>query len=163
VSLFLLEERFLVANRQSEDADDNSVDIELTGNTLSIYWFMYRFNEPFSAREIQRQLGLSSSSVSLHHLNKLIDLGFVSTDEHGRYILKHKEKLGQMNMFVGFGRLFIPRLAVYASVCSGFFISYLLILWQFMTPATSLFFVSHLLITIALWFESIKVWNLQPF
>ena len=145
-----------------ESTNNNLENNELYGNTLSIYWFMFRENRPYSAREIQRRVGLSSSSLALHHLNKLIDLGLVTTDDFGAYILARRVRTGLLSMYIGSGRFFMPRYALYAAASTGFLLSYLLFLMFFLNPAGLILLVGHVLITILLWIETIKVLNLQP-
>ncbi len=144
------------------DILSSSDNQELYGNTLSIYWFMYRENEPHSAREIQRRVGLSSSSLALHHLKKLIDMGLVKTDQWGAYIVARRERTGLMSMFIGSGRFFMPRFAIYASISTGFLLSYLLYLSLFLSQAGLILLVGHALITIMLWIETIRIMRLQP-
>jgi hypothetical protein len=135
---------------------------ELNGNTLSIYWFIFRENKPYSAREIQRQVGLSSSSLALHHLNKLIDMGLVTTDDFGAYILARRLRTGLLSLYVGSGRFFMPRFALYAAASTGFLLSYMMFLMFFLSPAGFILLISHILITIMLWVETIKILRLQP-
>jgi hypothetical protein len=51
--------------------------VELTGTTLRVYRYLYRMGKPCGIREIQRGLGLSSSSVALYHVRKLLDAGLI--------------------------------------------------------------------------------------
>lgn len=145
-----------------ESSTDASVEKELNGNTLSVYWFMIRENKSHSAREIQRQVGLSSSSLALHHLNKLIDLGYVMTDEWGGYVVARRVRTGLLSLFVGYGRFFVPRFAVYASVWTGFLVSYLLLLTFYLNPAGLVLLAGHALVAAVLWFEAVRAWRLQP-
>jgi predicted DNA-binding transcriptional regulator len=41
---------------------------KLEGNTLSIYTYIVRSDGPVGLRTITREVGLSSSSVTYHHL-----------------------------------------------------------------------------------------------
>ena len=136
---------------------------ELNGTTLTVYWFMLRDNKPRSAREIQRKTGLSSSSLSLHHLNKLIELELVKTDKHGQYIVAKKVRTGILKLYVGIGSFFVPRVMVYASIASGFLGSYALFLLPNLGFQGMILFASLILFTIVLWIETTKVWKLQPF
>ena len=104
------------------DSSDDEFGGELKGNTLLIYWYMIRVNKPLGAREIQRKTGLSSSSLALHHLNKLIELGLVKTDKWGQYIVARRVAPGLLSMYVGTGRLFAPRFVLYAIFFTSIFI-----------------------------------------
>ena len=135
---------------------------ELHGNTLSVYWFMVRENQPHSAREIQRRVGLSSNSLALHHLKKLMNLGLVDTDEFGSYIVARRAQSGVLGLFIGSGRFFVPRHAIYAAACTGFLIPYLVFLTIILNPAGVILLMGHILVTIVFWFETIRIWKLQP-
>lgn len=142
--------------------ENGSEEQELSGNSLSIYWFMFRENKPYSAREIQRRVGLSSSSLALHHLKKLIDMGLVTTDQWGAYIIARRVRTGLLSLYIGSGKLFMPRFALYAAVSTGFLLSYLLFLMFYLSPAGFALLIGHVLITIVLWIETIKILRLAP-
>ena len=145
------------------DLIDTSSDIDgLHGNTLSVYWFMIRENRPHSAREIQRRVGLSSNSLALHHLKKLTDLGLVDTDEFGSYIVVRRVHTGLLGFFIGSGLFFVPRHMIYAAICTGFLIPYLVFLAEILNPAGFILLISHILVTIVFWIETIRIWKLQP-
>ncbi|MFX1369496.1 MAG: winged helix-turn-helix domain-containing protein [Promethearchaeota archaeon] len=154
---------------QHNDSDDtgklNNVDeiaFELKGNTLLVYWLLLRQNRPHRAREIQRLVGLSSSSLALHHLAKLIELDLVTTDSEGYYIIKRKVRPGLLSMFVGAGYLFIPRFVFYGAFNTALLLSCTYIFgWQI--DSTILLLILILLINcLIFWAESIRIWKLQP-
>lgn len=147
----------------SGSTDTNTASTEeLHGNTLSVYWFMLRENQPHSAREIQRRIGLSSNSLALHHLKKLMDLGLVDTDDFGSYIVNRRVRTGLLGLFVGSGRFFVPRHAIYAAACTGFLIPYLAFLTVLLNPAGVILLIGHILVTIVFWIETYRIWKLQP-
>lgn len=57
--------------------DDNAGNLKLTGTTLRVYRYLYRMGKPCGIREIQRGLGLSSSSVAVYHVRKLLEAGLI--------------------------------------------------------------------------------------
>jgi predicted DNA-binding transcriptional regulator len=61
---------------------NTSDELKLTGTTLRVYRYLYRMGKPCGIREIQRGLGLSSSSVALYHVRKLLDAGLIREDVH---------------------------------------------------------------------------------
>lgn len=135
---------------------------ELKGNTLLVYWYMLRHNKPYSSREIQRGVGISSASLALHHLNKLIELGLVSTDDEGRYVAAKKVKPGLLSLFMGSGRLLIPRFVFYSVFTSSVLVSCVSLFWPFPTAESVLLIIMLLIISIVFWAESYKLWNMQP-
>jgi hypothetical protein len=72
------------------------IESQLKGKTLIVYWFMLRAPDlPVGVREVQRELGFSSPSVSAHHLDKLHSLGLVDKSLRGEYFLKREVKVGE--------------------------------------------------------------------
>ena len=62
----------------SSDKKDNQRRApEITGTTLKVYRYLYRQGKPCGIHDIQRGLGLSSSSVALYHVRKLLDAGMI--------------------------------------------------------------------------------------
>ena len=60
-----------------QEDKERLVESELKGVTLRVYWHILgsENKENIGVRRIQRELGLSSPSVALHHLEKLRTLG----------------------------------------------------------------------------------------
>ncbi len=144
------------------EEDSDQLSRELKGNTLIVYWFMIRSNKPFSAREIQRKVGLSSSSLSLHHLNKLIELGLVRTNREGQYLIAKKIRPGLLSLFIGSGFLFAPRFIFYAVFMTGVLLSSILFL-SIPLDFLGFLYISILTLCTALfWIESYKLWKIQP-
>jgi predicted transcriptional regulator len=52
----------------------------LEGNTLNVYAFIVRADDPVGVRDVTRGVGLSSTSVAHHHLQKLENLGLIEKD-----------------------------------------------------------------------------------
>jgi predicted DNA-binding transcriptional regulator len=135
---------------------------QLRGNTLIVYWYMVRTNKPLGAREIQRAVGLSSSSLVLHHLNKLIGLGLVGKDNYGAYVVARRVRSGLLGFFIGTGRLFVPRFILYAVFYTGFLVSASL-LFLFRIDTTVLILLVSLTVSmLVFWFETVRMWRVQP-
>lgn len=92
---------------------DESYDPYLKGTTLRVYRFMLKQRKPVGISEIQRALGLSSSSVSEYHVKKLLRLGLIG-EEQGGYII---EKVVLENI-VRIKRISIPVQTAYVSFFS---------------------------------------------
>lgn len=148
--------------RVAKDIDLETIAKEMKGNTLIIYWFMLRINEPHSAREIQRRTGVSSSSLALHHLNKLIDLGLVTKDQHGEYLIARKVSPGLLSFFLVTGNAFVPRFVFYAVLSTGLLLSSLYMFLYHLTTASIILIASLAIFSFIFWFESIRVWRIQP-
>jgi hypothetical protein len=143
-------------------ADFEALSKDLKGNTLRIYWFMLRNRKPRSAREIQRHCQISSSSLALHHLNKLIDLGLVGKDHEGQYLVLKRVRVGLLTLFVGSGRHFAPRFTFYAMFFTTLFLGALAVFWEHLTSASFLLLLSLFLASAVFWTETAKVWRMQP-
>ncbi len=146
----------------SEDSHLEHIASELKGNTLIIYWFMLRNNCPHSAREIQRRVKLSSSSLALHHLNKLIDLKLVKRNGDGLYIVAQSIRPGLLSFFAGSGRLFVPRFTFYAVFNSLLLISSTYLFWNHLDAASIILLISLSVSSAVFWLESFRLWRIQP-
>jgi hypothetical protein len=61
----------------------------LSGTTLRVYRYLYRKGTPLGIHDIQRGLGLSSSSVADYHVKKLLAAGLIEEeDSTSRYYVE---------------------------------------------------------------------------
>ncbi len=150
----------------NETLDDNGTEIEkiaseLKGKTLKVYWYLLKNPDESSLRTIQRGAGLSSPSLATYHLNKLVNLGLVSTDPHGLYHLERIVKVGVLRFFVGSGRLLIPRFFFYAAFYTAL-IPGCLIFLPLSTGPISLLLLSVLsFASITNWIESYRMYRME--
>jgi hypothetical protein len=147
-------------SRDSESELEKTAS-ELKGRTLRVYWYLLRNPEEASLREIQKGAGLSSPSLASYHLNKLENLGLVSTDQHGLYHLERNVKVGVLRFFVGSGKLVFPRYLFYAMFYTTL-IPCSLILLPLTTGPISLLLLSVLTFgAITSWIESFRTWRME--
>lgn len=106
---------FLLPEKQVDVAKAES---ELRGSTLRVYWYLFKKGESVGVREVQRALRMSSPSTSLHHLEKLRELGLLTKDERSQYRLTSEVKVGTLRLFTRLGRLVVPRYLFYATFFS---------------------------------------------
>ncbi|MHB8567247.1 MAG: helix-turn-helix domain-containing protein [Nitrososphaerales archaeon] len=66
--------------------------LALTGTTLRVYRYLYRAGRPCGIHDIQRGLGLSSSSVALYHVRKLLDAGLIRESDRATGEVADSEK-----------------------------------------------------------------------
>src|SRR5712692_5136849 len=69
-------------DRHPNEAGD-SYDPYLRGTTYRVYRFMLKHGKPVGISEIQKDLGLSSPSVSQYHVRKLLQLGLIKEEQEG--------------------------------------------------------------------------------
>lgn len=99
----------------NKQVDVPEVEAQLRGSTLRVYWYIFKKGNAVGVREVQRALGMSSPSTSLHHLEKLRELRLLAKDEYGRYELVSEVKVGVLRLFTRFGRLVVPRYLFYTT------------------------------------------------
>jgi DNA-binding IclR family transcriptional regulator len=58
---------------------------EITGNTLRTFLYLLTHG-PSELREVQRSLGLSTPSLASYPLGRLVDAGYVTQDDEGKYV-----------------------------------------------------------------------------
>jgi DNA-binding transcriptional ArsR family regulator len=141
----------------------DEVEAELKGTTLLVYWHLLKVGKkPVGVRALQRELGLSSPSVALYHLEKLRKMRVVTKDRSGEYVLKERVKVGILQQFVSIGRFSLPRFLFYAVF---FMTATLLYLLQYgVTFIQSVFVVVFgITASAAFIYESIRVWRRRPF
>jgi DNA-binding transcriptional ArsR family regulator len=133
----------------------------LKGKTLATYFFLLGRSRPYSAREIQRRIGLSSPSLALYHLRRLEEIGLVKEESDGFSITKIV-RLGVLRFFIGSGRLLLPRYIFYSFFSTGFLISTLALFDWTLTPTFLLLTIFLSFATVVFWFETIHVWRSRP-
>jgi hypothetical protein len=143
-------------------SEEEIIESELKGKTLLVYMHMLkRANEPVGVREVQRELGFSSPSVSSYHLNKLQDLGLVE-NIYGDYKIVRDIKVGVLRQFITLGGLILPRYLFYAVLMSTMLITYLIQMPFRLTQESISTIMMGLVPTIILWYETIRIWRDRP-
>ncbi|HEV2137907.1 MAG TPA: hypothetical protein VGR53_03630 [Nitrososphaerales archaeon] len=129
----------------------------VTGNTLRVYLYLLHAGES-ELRDVQRALGFTTPSLASYHLGKLISAGFVSQDNHGRYLVVKDSTSEILEGYVKLGTRVVPQLfffAVLFSAIVGFFGFASLLNTQFVP----LLVVSSLALVAVLWYETLRVWR----
>ena len=139
--------------------DRDRVEYELRGKTLKVYAHLLRVDSS-GVREIQRELGFSSPSIALHHLEKLERLGVVGKDNVGRYFIARKVDVGILSAFASIGRLTLPRLGFYAAFFTTVAVAYML---ESGTSANLYAVVGTVGGVFVFWYEAWRAWRKRPF
>ncbi|MGY5872261.1 MAG: hypothetical protein RTV72_08460 [Candidatus Thorarchaeota archaeon] len=146
-----------------ESLPEISVEPELRGNTLRVYWHMLTTNESVGVREIQRALSMSSPSVASHHLTKLVSLDLVEQLSDNTYAVKQVVKVGVLRNFIGFRGRFLPRYTFVAIFFTAYTFAYLVL----STIAPPNVYDRYIALTIGAigalfaWIESVRLWKLK--
>jgi hypothetical protein len=143
-------------------SEEAYIESELKGKTLLVYLHMIKNpDEPVGVREVQRELGFSSPSVSSYHLNKLQDLGLVE-NIRGDYTLVREIKVGVLKQFVTLGGLMLPRYLFYAALMTTMLITFIIQRPLIPTRETITTLVMGIIPSIILWYETVRIWRERP-
>lgn len=128
---------------------------KLKGTTLDVYRFLLKSNKPVGAREIQRNLNLSSPSLAVYHLSKLEEIDLIKKI-NGEYTITKN----LLEDCVKISRFLIPRFLFY-SIFAVLALAVELIFFQpgFLTQDYVFFVGVTLFCAIAFCFETAKTWK----
>ena len=143
---------------------NNSLDELLKGKTLQIYWYLVLTGKS-GVREIQKELGVSSSSTVHYHLNKLLKAGLVDQDLSDKYFVVEPVKSGILGLYIKIGRRMIPRMLFYLSfflVCGIMYIFYLIFNSNVVQFVDGLFLVLSFSGILFFSYETYKIWKMKP-
>jgi hypothetical protein len=141
--------------------NEEKIESELKGNTLRVYWALLNARDGvIGVRELQRQLGFSSPTLSAYHLNKLVDLELVAK-EISDYRLVRKVKVGILRQFIKLGTFMLPRYVLYAIMFTILLVFLITQIKRF-SFFSSFALMLGILSTVISWYETIRAWMLKP-
>jgi len=141
--------------------EEEKIRSELKGNTLRVYWYALRSTDgKVGVREVQKNLGFSSPSLALYHLEKLSRLGVIE-NRQGDYYLVKEVKVDVLRQFTRFGGVMVPRFTFYAVMFTALLI-YLLLSFSSLNFYSLYALVFGGLATAILWHETIRIWLEKP-
>jgi len=147
----------------SSHVDEKKLLTELTGNTLIVYWYLFKKkHNPSGVREVQRAMGFSSSSSAEYHLQKLTDLGLIHKDQFGNYKLKKNVKVGVMKSFLFVGGTAFPKHLIYSIATSMIILAFTMLFYQALSPITYAALSPGILAMAIFWYETVVVWRSIP-
>jgi hypothetical protein len=146
-----------------ESSSNVSVEPELRGNTLRVYWHMLNQSESVGVREVQRALKMSSPSVASHHLAKLVSLDLIEQLSDNSYKVKQVVKVGVLQNFIGFRGRFLPRYAFVAMFFTSYTLAYFMV--TIISPPNIydryIALVVGIIGALFAWWESVRLWKLK--
>lgn len=150
---------------QLNGKDELEAFSELKGNTLLVYLYLVRNQNPVGAREVQRKLNFSSPTLAVYHLEKLCTLGLVHKDQDG-YVLAKEVKIGALSQVVKFGSLILPRYIFYTAFFSILLFCYIVFLWvansfEINIHSSYALLLSLTVISVMI-YECIRIWKQRP-
>ena len=97
---------------------------QLGETTWKVFIVLLSIRRPIGPRELSKRLKLSSPSVGLYHLDKLVKQNLALKSTNGDYIVNPDADLGFLENYLFFEPGAIPRMTFYASFVTGLFIIY---------------------------------------
>lgn len=127
-------------------------------NTFRVYIHMMKVKRA-TAREVFKALNMSSPSLAILHLEKLLSIGLIRKN-YGRYQIVAKKRVGLLKFFILIGRWFVPRTFFY----SIFFFSMMIIFLLFSYENQTLFIPAFIALISALinFYESLSFYRVLP-
>lgn len=143
-------------------SNDKREFVELSGNTLTVYFYLLRNGQNCGVREIQRALGFSSSSSAYYHLEKLAHKGIVSKDSYGNYRINEETKVRLVDRFFVIRGIVFPKQLVYASATSIMCLLFTLLFWDSLTLTVMLALLPGVVASVILWYDAARLWSSLP-
>ncbi len=97
---------------------------KLGETTWKVLIAILSLHRPIGPRELSKRLNLSSPSVGLYHLEKLVEHRMLEKNVHGEYWIREDVDLEFLENFLFFESLAIPRFVLYAAFFTGLLIVY---------------------------------------
>lgn len=144
-----------------EAIDREKVAADLKGTTLRVYWYALK-KDKVGVRELQRGLGLSSPSVALHHIDKLVRMNLLVKGDDGSYHVTEKVEVDIVKQFVKVGGLMIPRFLFYAAYFTTLLVSYLIVRRLTFDFDNFMFLILGVSALLMAWYETVKAWSRRP-
>ncbi|MBD3159751.1 MAG: hypothetical protein GF309_13295 [Candidatus Lokiarchaeota archaeon] len=141
-----------------EESDIHTI-LELGATTWRVLVWMLASGEPVGARELSRALNLSSHSVGLYHLNKLIDYEIVEKNNYGDYVVRDDADLGFLDNFMFIGFRVIPRVLLFAVMITTLLFIYLVFVGPDLGIHSVFAATLGVLSAIFLWSEVYRIWS----
>ena len=116
----------------------------LEGVTLKVYLYVVKKKGFAGPRDVMRGVGLSSPSVAYRHLQKLENIGLLTKNELGNYVVTEKVPV---RGYVWIGRTLVPNPLVYSMVFLAILITELVVLAIHFSVETEQFKIFFLLLT----------------
>ncbi len=143
----------------THDNDGLPLVMELGPTTWKVLISLLAVKRPTGPREIARRLGLSSHSVAIYHLEKLVSLKIVEKNTAGDYQLRPDADLGFLDNFLYVKQKVFPRVLFYAVVVTGLVLFYSFVV-GFSYSIDSVFALTiGIIAMVFFWAEVYRVWT----
>jgi len=136
--------------------------VDISGNTLLVYYYLLKNGQEHGVREIQKALGFSSSSSAHYHLEKLIHKGILTKDAYGNYRINEETKVRLIERFFIFHGHMFPKQLIYASGTTSMYLFFMLFFWDSLTMTVILALLPGVMASGILWYDAAKLWSSLP-
>jgi hypothetical protein len=145
-------------------SDPERTRSELKGTTLRVYWVLLRKGaEGTGPREVMRELGLSSPSVAVYHLEKLRNLGLADKTESGSYSVREEVKVEVFSDYVRVVGLMLPRYLFYSVLFTTMLATFLILYGIQLSPQSLITLIFGITACAVTWAETLRAWSRRPF
>jgi hypothetical protein len=134
-----------------------SVNQEVRGNALKVYLYLVRHG-PSELRDVQRGVGLSSASLASYHLGKLSEAGFVTQDEHGRYLAVKEASDRVLEGYSRMGPAIVPQLFFFALLFT-ILVAFFSIEALYASGFTVYLVAVCAAMVLVFWYETVRLWR----
>ena len=117
----------------------------LQGVTLKVYLYVVKKKGLAGPRDVMRGVNLSSPSVAYRHLQKLENMGLLTKNELGNYVVTEKVPV---RGYMWVGRFLVPNPLIYSLVFLGILVTELVVLAIHFSVETDQFKIFFLLLTL---------------
>ena len=133
---------------------------EIRGNTLRVYLYILRHG-PSELRDIQHGVGLSTASLASYHLGRLTEVGYVSKDKFGRYLVVPEASVQILGGYSRIGSAIVPQLYFFTlvfTILTAFFSTLTL-----SSPSFAVYLVAtSVAMVVTFWYETVRLWRRLP-
>jgi len=130
---------------------------EIRGNTLKVYLFLLKHGT-CELKEVQRGLNFSSASLASYHLGKLLEAGFASQDEYGKYSAVKEASDKILEGYSKIGPAVVPQLFFFSLLFTILVVFFSVGTWSGFGFVPYLIGVSFAMLVV-FWFETIRLWR----
>lgn len=111
--------------KKDSASKDRPLIMDMGSTTWRVLVALISLREFIGPRELARHMDLSSPSVALYHLEKLMELNLLEKSRHGEYRIHPKADIGFLDNFLFMRQKIVPRTLFYAVFFTGIFIFYM--------------------------------------
>ncbi len=148
--------------RTPSESKDLPIVMRLGVTTWRVLLALLGARRPLGPRSLARMLDLSSHSVALYHLEKLIDEGLVEKTSDGDYRVRPDAQLDFLDEFLYVGYHVVPRVVLYASFVTGLVLAFVVLGLADFSAQTMFVFLIGISASVFLWSEVYRQWRRLP-